>query len=136
LITRTPNAALQLPGTADRGWDAPINGNSQQLDAVPAIGGLCVTQHEYPSTTLGVNVSAGMFINNAGVYTSYIGISAYVLPASTTNLLWLTDAGVLAHGTSWPTAGTYHVRLAIVITGVATITSIVLPCIPYRSASS
>jgi hypothetical protein len=134
--TRTPNAALQMPATADRGWDAPLNANSQQLDSTPAIGSLCVTQHEYPSTTLLVNVAAGTFVNAAGAYASYAGQSGLALPANSTTRLWVTDSGSLVTGLAWPNPGTNHVRLATVTTGASNVSAITDSRTPFRSASS
>jgi hypothetical protein len=134
--TRTKNAALQMPATADRGWDAPLNANSQQLDATPAVGSLCVTQHEYPSTTLLVNVAAGTFVSAAGAYVSCAGQTALALPANTTTYLWVTDSGAIASAASWPNPGTNHVRIAAVSTGASTISAITDSRTPFRSASS
>jgi hypothetical protein len=125
-----------MPATADRGWDAPLNANSQQLDATPAIGSLCVTQHEYPSTSLLVNVASGTFVSAAGAYVSCAGQTALALPANASTKLWVIDSGALASGAAWPSPGTNHVRLATVSTGAATITTVTDNRTPFRSASS
>jgi hypothetical protein len=118
----TTNALLQKPGTADRNWDIPLNANADLLDGLTAIGGLMVTVTEVPSATLNVQVSGGNYIKADGTIGSFAGISQYSLPASTTFDLWLTDAGILTGGTAFPT--TAHVRLAQVVAGATSISSI------------
>jgi hypothetical protein len=121
--TYTANVQLQMPATSDRNWDVPINANAILLDGLTALGGLAVTTTETPSVTLQVAVSAGNYANSTGVIINFAGSSPFVVPASVTTYLWLTDAGVLTSGTSFPTSA--HLRLAHVVSGATTITQIV-----------
>lgn len=116
----TNNLGLAKPATSDRNWDGPINSNANQIDAT-FLGGLYVQTTQIPSTSLSVTISPGTYIQNSGLIATYAGGSVAVTAAATT-LLWLTDVGVLTTGTSWPTVN--HVRLASVVAGATTITSV------------
>ena len=120
--TYTTNARLQMPGTADRSWDAPINANAVALDSLTAIGSLVVTATETPSATLNVRVTAGGYGMANGTIGSFAGAATFAVPASATTFLWLTDAGVLTAGAAFP--ATAHVRLAQVVAGPTTITQV------------
>lgn len=133
-ITRTPNAALQKPATTDRNWDIPLNANADALDAISTLAALLVIPNEFPSASLTVKVAPGSFINQAGVYQSFAGSSAFTVPANTSTLLWLTDTGTLSAGTSWPAAA--HVRLATVVAGPSSVVSITDGRAALRSATS
>lgn len=132
--TYTQNACLQKPATSDRYWDVPLNANADFLDALSAIGSLIVSPAEFPSATLNVRVSAGFFIKGDGTIASFPGVASYALGASQTLQLWLTDAGVVSSGTSFPT--TAHVRLASVVTGTSSIQSISDARVVTQSAGS
>lgn len=118
----TTNVQLQKPATADRNWDVPIRANLDALDAFTAIGGLAVALAEVPSATLNVQVSAGSFRTPGGAVVAYAGTSSQAITASSTKVIYLTMAGVLTAAASYPTAP--HVRLATVVAGASTITSI------------
>lgn len=119
----TTNAKLRKPALNDTGWDATLNANADLLDAFTAIGGLCVTLVETPSASLNVKVAGGKYQKQDGSVGSYAGTSSQGMTASNTNYLYLTNAGVLTVNTSgFPT--TAHVRLASVVAGSSTITSI------------
>lgn len=120
--TLTTNTGMQKPATADRNWDVPINANFDLLDGMSAIGGLAVTAAEIPSATLNVKVSAGEFRRCDGTIGAYAGTSALAVPPSTSTSLWLTDAGALTSGPSFPS--TAHVRLAIISSGASSVTTI------------
>jgi hypothetical protein len=119
----TANARLQKPAASDRNWDVPINANTDTLDALSAIGGLAVTTSETPSATLQVVVSPGNFVNSSGAIVGFAGASTFVVPASTTVYLWLSDAGVLTTGSSFPPS--VHMRLAQVVSGPTSILQVV-----------
>jgi hypothetical protein len=121
--TYTANAQLQMPATSDRNWDVPINANAEILDGMTAIGGLAVTTTEVPSATLQVAVSPGNFVNSSGVIVAFVGTSPFVVPPSSTSCLWLTDAGVLTPGSSFPTSA--HLRLAQVVSGPTSLIQVV-----------
>ena len=132
--TYTTRAQLSKPSTGDTGWGPTIDGDLDQLDGVQAIGALAVTLHEVPSASLNVAVAAGVFISSAGAYVSYAGSASFAVTTAITNYLWLTDGGTLTKGTAWPTAGTKCVRLAVVVAGATTITSITDGRVPFVSA--
>ncbi len=132
--TFTPKLALSKPAFADRSWHLALNANADQVDA--QLGNLAVKPAESPSASLNIAVASGVYQKQDESVASYAGTSSFAVTASTTNLLWLTEAGVLTKGTSWPTAGTYHVRLAAVVAGTSTVTSIVSYLHIPRSVSS
>ncbi len=121
--TYTSNARLQMPATSDRNWDVTLNANAQALDGMTAIGGLAVTTTDTPSATLQVGVSPGNFVKSDGTIVSFAGASTFAVPASSTVFLWLTDAGVLTSGGSFP--NTAHLRLARVVVGPSAIAQVV-----------
>jgi hypothetical protein len=121
--TYTTNARLQKPGTADRGWDVPINANADALDAMAAIGGLAVTVTESPSASLNVRAAPGTFVMADGTIGAFGGATGIALPASATTCLWLSPTGVMAQGASFPS--TAHVRLAQVVTGATTVAQVI-----------
>ena len=119
--SRTPNALLGKPATADRNWDLPLNANADFLDGIASIGRLLVTPAELPSATLGVRVTAGTYLGADGSVKDFPGVEAYALPASSTYRLWLNDTGVLSASAAFPS--TPHLRLAKVVTGPASVVS-------------
>ena len=122
--TYTPNAQLGQPALGDTGWATPLNANMTSLDDLNPVGDLCVTLHEVPSTTLNVAVSAGNYVKQDGSVGTYAGTASQAITASTTKVLYLdlTSSGALVVGSSFP--ATAHVRLATVVAGTTTITSI------------
>jgi len=123
--TYTPNVQLAMPAVGDRTWNVPVNGNSQLLDALAPVGGLAVVTTEVPSATLNVHIGAGNYLKQDGTIGTYAGSTSTTLVASMTSYLYLdlTASGALVVNTSgFPT--TPHVRLATVVTGATTITSV------------
>jgi hypothetical protein len=127
----TPKISLAKPAVADRAWGTTLNADFDLLDAQAALGSLAVTAAETPSTTRAVAVSAGSTRKSDGTLLSYAG-GTVTLAASQTHLLWLDDAGALQHAGSWPSA--WHTRLAQVVTGTTTVTSVTDQRIPWQSA--
>ena len=121
--TYSANAQLQKPATSDRNWDVPINANVDVVDAMTAIGGLVVTPIEVPSASLHVRVSPGNYVKSDGTVVKFAGAASFTVSASSTVYLWLTDAGVLVAGASFPT--TAHLRLAHAVVGATSVTQIV-----------
>jgi len=121
--TYTTNSRLQKPAAADRNWDVAVNANADALDAMTAIGSLSVTAAETPSASLNVRVTAGNYAKADGTLATFGGVNSIALPASTTTCLWLTDSGTPTLGTAFPT--TAHVRLAQVVSGLATISQVI-----------
>jgi hypothetical protein len=123
--TYTPNLQLALPAAGDRTWNVPVNGNAQLLDALAPVAALAVVTAEVPSATLNVHVSAGHYLKQDGTIAAFAGSASQALAASSTSSLYLdlTSSGALvASTTGFP--ATAHVRLATVVTGATTITSI------------
>lgn len=118
----TLNAQLQKPATADRNWDIPINANADYLDGVSAIGQLVVTPQEMPSVSLNVRVTAGTYVKADGTFGTFPGATNYLMSASSTTCLWLSDGGVLSSSSAFPS--TAHVRLAQVVTTATTVQSV------------
>lgn len=132
--TYTSNAKLPQPASGDRNWHTPLLALIALLDALKPIGALAVTLHETPSTTLTVAVAAGQFRSSAGLLVTYAGTASQALTASTTNYLYLTDAGVLTvNTTGFPTAGVNYCPLATVVTGVTTVTTITDARVPFAA---
>ncbi len=77
-----------------------------------------------PSTTLNVAVAAGTVIAQDGSTVTYAGSSSQAITASTTKVLYLdgTASWALTVGASYPS--TPHVKLATVVAGSSTITSV------------
>lgn len=134
--TYTSNLKLAMPSLGDTGWAVPVNGNTSAIDGLSPVGSLAVTTAEVPSASLNVAVSSGTMVNSSGSYIAYAGTPTTAMTASSTTYLWLTDLGVLASGTAWPASGTQHVRLAKVVAGASTITSVTDQRAVLRSASS
>jgi hypothetical protein len=123
--TFTANAKLQKPALGDTGWSTPLNANADTLDGLAPVGGLCVTLTEVPSASLNVKVAAGKFVAQDGTVTSYAGTSSQAITLSSTKVVYLdgtTGPWTLTVGTSYP--ATAHVRLATVVAGSSTITSV------------
>jgi hypothetical protein len=119
--TYTTNAGLQKPAVADRNWNVPLNANTDALDGMTAVGSLCGTTNETPSTTLTLKVSAGAYVksdNSVGVYAG----GTIALTTASVNYVWLTGTGTLTIGSAFPT--TPHVRICAATAGATTITSI------------
>jgi hypothetical protein len=123
--TYTPNVQLAMPAAGDRTWNVPVNTNAQALDALAPLGALAVVTTEVPSATLNVHVAQGTYLEQNGTIGTYAGSPSQSMTASATNYLYLdlTNSGTLVANTSgFPT--TAHVRLATVVAGASTITSI------------
>lgn len=120
----TSSAKLGEPGANDTAWNVPLNANFTALDAMNSIGGLCVTTHEQPSASLGVDIAAGSYIKRDRTVGTYAGVLNQAITASTTKVLYLdgTASWALVVGSSYP--ATPHIRLATVVAGSSTITSI------------
>jgi hypothetical protein len=125
--TYTADAALGYPAFNDRSYHVIINQTIEDLDAVNAISGCAVTlpTAERPtSTTLNVRVAAGIFRKSDGTLVSYAGTATFLLTASATNFIYLTDAGVLSVSTSAFPTTINMVPLAAVTTDGSTVTGI------------
>jgi hypothetical protein len=122
--TYTTNAKFGEPALGDTGWSTPLNANFSALDAMGPVGGLCVSTHEQPSASLLVDVAAGSFVKQDGTVGTYAGVSGQAIAASSTKVLYLdgTASWALTIGASYPSPP--HVRLATVVTGSSTITSV------------
>lgn len=122
--TLTTNVRLQKPALADQGWATPVLANYDALDALAPVGGLMVAPAEQPSASLNVRVAAGKYVKQDGSIGTYAGTSSQAITTATTKALYLdgTASWALVVGASYP--ATPHVRLATVVAGASTISSI------------
>jgi hypothetical protein len=137
--TYTTRAKLAKPGTNDTGWGTTVNADLDAIDAIEPVGGLMVTPAETPSTTLNVAVAAGDFRKSDGTLVSYAGTASFACTGSATNSIYLSDAGTLTKSTTGYPAATDIVRLATVVAGTSTLTSVTddrSPFLSYGSASA
>lgn len=122
MATFTTNLKITKPIDNDSGWGVTLNGNSDLIDGLSPIGSLFVSTAESPSASLNFRVTGGSYQKADGTVGTYAGTSSFTVSASATSNLWITDPGTLTAGASWPT--TPHVRLAIVVAGGTTISSV------------
>jgi hypothetical protein len=122
--TYTVNVKLGEPAVGDSGWGTTLNTSLTAVDALAPVGGLAVTTHEVPSASLNVDIAAGSFIKPDKTVGTYAGTTSYAIANSSTKVLYLdgTNGWALTTAASYPT--TPHVRLATVVTGASTITSV------------
>lgn len=111
-----------MPALGDPGWNETLNGDLAALDAVAAVGGLCCTARETPSSSLNVTIAGGTLQTPWGQTVAFAGAGTQPVPPSSTTYVWLTTAGALTTGSAWP--ATAYVPIAIVTSGTTTITSI------------
>jgi hypothetical protein len=134
----TTKAGIPYSQLDDENWHLPLANAAALLDGLNAVGGLAVrpaapgTAAPLPSTSLNVNVGAGVFLNASLTLVSYAGTTGYSLSNNTTTRIWLTDAGSLASGASYP-AATQIVRLATVVTSGGFVTAITDDRVPFLS---
>jgi hypothetical protein len=123
--TYTGQIKLAKPASGDRTWNVPVNANCDTLDALNPVGDLAVTTHEQPSSSLLVDIAAGGFIDQSGTVQTYAGVSGQAIATGTTKTLYLDGTAswaLVVSATSYPS--TPHIRLATVVAGASTITSI------------
>jgi hypothetical protein len=79
---------------------------------------------EIPSASLNVHVAAGQFVRQDGTVGTFAGATSQAVTSNATRYLYLdgTNSWSLTVNTAYP--ATPHVRLATVVTGSSTITSI------------
>lgn len=121
----TSNTKLGKPASGDLLWGTTVyNPNFDAIDAVAAVGGLAVSLFEIPSASLNVKVAAGKYRQQDGTVGTYAGAASQAITTATTKVLYLDLAasGVLTVAAAYPT--TAHIRLATVVAGATTITSI------------
>jgi hypothetical protein len=123
--TYTPNVQLAMPASGDRTWNVALNANCSTLDALAPVGSLAVATTEAPSASVNVKVAPGAYLRQDGTIGKFAGVSSRAMTISATNYLYLdlTNSGTLTlNTTGFPS--TAHVRLAVVIAGAATISSV------------
>lgn len=122
--TYTSNAKFAKPSVNDTGWGTTLNGDLDAIDALTTVGALAVTMKEVPSATLNVAVAAGNFVDQSGTVQAYAGSTSFAIAASSTKVLYLDGSAswALTAAASYP--ATPHVRLATVVSGATTITSV------------
>lgn len=134
--TYTASNKFAKPATNDTGWGTTLNADLDQFDALTPVGSLAVSLAEVPSASLNVSVSSGRFRASTGLRVAYAGVASFTVTASVTTCLWLTDAGVLASGSAFPADSVPHVRLATIVAGATTITSVADGREPWTSEAS
>jgi hypothetical protein len=122
MATYTTNLKLAKPATAERDWGTMCNSNADGLDRNNGLADLFVSLAEVPSASLHVRVAPGVYVRQDGTVGSYAGSASQAIPASTTRVLYLDASGTLTVAASYPS--TAHTRLATVVAGASTITSI------------
>jgi hypothetical protein len=132
--TYTTRAGLAKPATNDTSWGTTLNGDFDALDALQPVGALAVSLTEVPSASLNVAVAGGTFMKSDGTTVTYAGTASQAMTASQTNYLYLTDSGTLTVNTTGFPATTFQVRLATVVAGGTTITSITDARVPFASS--
>ncbi len=129
----TTNIGLGTPALNDTSWNTVLDTNRVKIDALAAVASGAVVQTEFPSSTLNVKVAACTFRKSDGTLVTYAGTASQAMTASNTNYLYLTDAGSLTVNTTGFPASTFHVRLATVVAGGSTITSVTDARLPLLS---
>lgn len=123
---RTAKGSLEYWQRGDRNWHVPYQRSLEWLAATSPVGGLAVSPASVDaamaSDSLNVRVGAGSYAGPDGAVLAYAGTSSYAIASSSTRRVYLDAAGTLADAASWPAA--WHVRLATVVTGASTITSV------------
>jgi len=122
--TYTPNVALAKPANGDQTWNVPLNGNCDRLDALAPVGNLCVTTTELPSASLNVHIAGGQFFKQDGSVGTFAGVVSQAIPANGTSAVYLDGTSGWAATVAAAYPATPHVRLAAVVAGASTITSI------------
>lgn len=122
--TYTNSVQLAMPAFNQSGWNVEVNANCILLDALNPVGDFACTLTEVPSATLNVKVAAGQFVKADGTVVTYAGTTGQAITTATTKVLYLdgTASWALTVAASYPT--TAHVRIATVVAGATTITSI------------
>lgn len=114
-------------------WHVEINTNASKVNEL--LKNLAVDFAEYPSASLNIKVGSGSFRKTDSTLVSYAGTSSFAMTAANTNYVYLDDAGTLAASTSgWPV--TSHVKLATVVAGASTLTSVTDARVPWMSFGS
>lgn len=134
--TYTSATKLAKPAVNDTGWSTPVNDNADLIDALAPVGGLAVTTHETPSSSLLIDAAAGSFVVTAtGAIVSYAGATSVAVTTAVLNYVYLTPSGTLTVNTTGFPA-TPHVRLATVLAGASTVTTVTDLRYPLRTAGA
>jgi hypothetical protein len=120
----SPALGLPLPIFGQANWSTELLAWAAMLDAQSMLGPLGVYAKEFPSTTLNVVVAAGSYLKADGTAGTYAGTASRAMTASSTNTVYLTDAGTLTVNTSGIPAGVNCVPLATVTTDGSTVTGV------------
>lgn len=135
--TYTSSLNIAKPAYNDAGWAITLNANADAVDAIATVGGLAVALKEVPSTSLNIKIAAGTYRKSDGTYVTYAGSSATAMTTAATNYVYVLDStGVLTVDTGSFPATAAHVRLAIVVAGASTITSVTDSRVAFHSIGS
>jgi hypothetical protein len=131
--TYSSNLGLGTPALHDKPFKPVLDANRAILDAQAALGALAVRMAEIPSTTLNVAVSGGTYRKSDGTLATYAGTASFAVTTAVTNYLYLSDSGTLTASTTGFSATGNVIRLATVVAGATTITSVADARIPWLS---
>lgn len=142
--TYSGNLRLGKPAVADRNWNTAIEADLDALDVLSPIATGNVTIAEVPSASLNVRIAGGSYLKADGTVGTLSTVSAQPVTASTTTYVFLDSSyAVAVNTTGWPS--TAHIRLATVLAGTTTITSIadarvileplLAPCLPLSGGT-
>jgi hypothetical protein len=122
--TYTSNVKLGEPAVGDTGWGVTLNNALSTLDALAPVGHLAVSTHEVPSASLQVDIAAGAYVKQDDSVGTFNATTVTLGTNLTLNLYLDGTSGfaLVTNQSSWPS--TAHVRLAIVVAGGTTITSV------------
>lgn len=130
MSTPTANLKLPKPDAMEEGWGDIANEVFDGLDAAPAVGWFAPTAGATPLT---LDFAPGSYVKADGTVAAFAGASGVSVPTSATTRYWLTDAGSVASGASWPTAA--HLRLASVTASGSAIATLADARTPFRVAA-
>lgn len=133
--TQTTNLGLAYPSFGTPNWNTDVQNNYAILDALTTVSGGVVILKEFPSASLNVHVAPLTYRKGDGTVGTCAGSSSFAMTTASTNFVYITDAGTLTVAAGLPTTGNY-VRLATVVAGATTITSITDTRIPLVASGA
>lgn len=121
--TFTANAGLGIPSLDDTDYLTTLLNSITLLDGFAPVRDFAVKLQQNPSTTLNVVVAGGTLVKRDSTEIT-VSLATKLMTASSTNYIYLDSSGVITVNTTGFPAGSAIAPLAIVITGVSSVTSI------------
>jgi len=121
--TYTPKRGLQIPAFKDRNWHLPLINSLTMLDTAIDGGALAIVTSETPSTTLHFAVASGDYCKADGTVATFAGAGPVTATDNANTYVWLTNAGTLTTGPTYPT-GVNIVRIGSVVALSGVITAV------------